>query len=85
MPALRPMLVPWVCIVCLIHECQRCLVHVTVCVNRVLILYIMSSEWPTLSAKGPQGLRGAVFHILVPPYTTPLHKWRSLFFSSHVI
>ena len=25
-----------------------------------------------------QGPRGAVFHILVPPYTMPLHEWHSL-------
>ncbi len=25
---------------------------------------------------------GAVFHTLVPPYTTPLHKWHNLLFST---
>lgn len=34
--------------------------------------------WRSMLHVHTQGPRGAVFHILVPPYTMPLHEWHSL-------
>lgn len=86
MPALRPMWVPWVGVVCLIHECQCCAAW---CMSPSAYTHLDPSRHVVCMAesvsKGLSGPKEAVFHILVPHVQPHCISGIVFAFSNHVI